>query len=70
MPLFIRGLHRRFKKWNDFIFYYGREGVASVALPGVVAVSRRTQCGPYSSVTVMACARALGGTADKVEQFV
>ena len=58
------------QKWNDFIFYYGRDYVPSVALPGVVAVPRRIYCDAYSSVTVMACARARGVTVINLEQFV
>ena len=58
------------QKVNDFFFYYGREGDSRVALPGLVAESGCIHRGTYTSVTVIACARALGGTADKLEQFV
>ena len=58
------------QKWNDFIFYYGDDYVSSVALLGVVGQPGCNECGPYTSVTVIACARALGGTVIKLEQFV
>ena len=59
-----------FKKWNDFFFYYGLDYVSSVAFPGLVREPGCNECGHYTSVTVLACARALSGTVIKLEQFI
>ena len=67
---FVRTCGIAIQKMNDFFFYYGHEYVSSVAFPGLVREPGCNECGPYSSVTVLACARALGGTVIKLEQFV